>query len=105
MAQKRIYAVVYTPARHLIVKTKKQGTETMRAWKAGYERLGWKVTSLGPDAYAALAPDEETRHAVVFHEYDVETKQRVYKEFRPKAPVKERTEVAPRRGRSTPAWA
>lgn len=104
--EKRIYAVVWTWRHNRRVVTKKRGTQKMRVWKRWYERQGWSVHSLGSDAYAATSPDGETRHSIVFHEYD-ENNERVYKELRPKAaPVVRDPTVAPKRvGRATPAWA
>lgn len=80
----------------------------MRVWRSWYQRQGWVVNSLGPDAYAATAPDGETRHAIVLHEYDAETKQRLYKEFKAKAaqpPPPPPLEIRKPIKRATPAWA
>lgn len=74
---RRLYAVCWSWKQHAIVRTKKEGKDKMRQWKLDYEAMGWTVRSSGPDAYIATGPGDQ-RHAIALHEYDPETKERIY---------------------------
>lgn len=100
----RIYAVVWTWREGKIVPTKKAGRDEMRAWKERYEAQGWGVRASGPDAYIARAPESENgivrdAHAIVFHEYDAATKERIFDPPKSRKPVKRPATPKPRRGR------
>ncbi len=101
---KRIYAVVWTWREHKILATKKACREHMREWKTKYEAAGADVRACGQDAYVATFESGE-KHAIVLHEYDAETKERVYPVVRPAKPKAEKpSEPRVRRGR-VPAYA
>ena len=104
MRPKRIYAVVWSWRKHKIVRTKKEGAEELKAWKMSYEAQGWKVRRSGPDAFIATHPETEKQKSIVFHEYDAETKERLYPEV--KIRVKPEVPVVPKRhSHSKPAYA
>lgn len=68
----RIYACVWTPGHHRIVLTKAKGENLRKTWKRWYERRGWTVKR-----NIATNPSTGERHAIVLHEYDAETKERI----------------------------
>lgn len=98
--------MVWTPTggpgeAHKIVSTKKAGRDEMRAWRLRYEELGWKVSGLGRDAIKAEHPAVGgLAHAIVFHEYDAETKERIWEPPRKLSkPTPVPAAPKPRRGR------
>jgi len=70
----KITAVVWTHGHHKVVKTKKEAKAEMDAWREHYKAQGWTVQTKG-DSYWASRDDE--RHAIVLHQYDAETLERL----------------------------
>lgn len=91
---KNIYAIVYSPGMHEILPTKKACREQMLVWKAVKEEAGEKVRS-AMHGNAFFADDE----AIVLHEYDAETKERIDNWTPKPRPERKPAEKKPRRGR------
>ena len=76
MSPRPIYAAVWTPKAHRVLRTKGEWVEVSREWKDRYRDRGWTVGTLGRSAYQASSPSGE-RHAIVLHTYDPVTKERL----------------------------
>ena len=83
--KRRIYAVVWTPGNHRgckykgSQKRKRQSAEyVMAIWKKWHERRGFRVDGRQGESYRAYEPGSQiATRAIVLHEYDAETRERL----------------------------
>jgi hypothetical protein len=71
-----IYALSWTWRQSKVYKTKAKATRGARAWKLWHERWGWKVVSI-PGTVGYFAAKDNDRRAIVLHEYDKDSNQRL----------------------------
>jgi len=71
-----IYALSWTWQQGKVYATKAKATRGARAWKLWHERWGFKVVSV-PGTVGYFAAKGLERRAVVLHEYDKETNERL----------------------------